>query len=152
MVCRRRRSLLFDVLLSSACLADAVATAARRPNVVLILADDLGAGQCAALHNGFRVIRTRNLPLKEVILHDNDLTDANQAVIIEGAGQLQRLRRFESIGNDFKDKSVEEIGQLVLRPAPSQLKELKLSDCKLAPSCTEQLLKILSKILLLCFI
>lgn len=78
-------------------------------------------------------------------MHNNNLNDANQAVIIEGAGQVLRLKRYESIGNDFKDKSIEQIGRLLLRPAPSQLKELKLSDCKLTPTCTEKLLQILSK-------
>jgi len=105
----------------------------------------LGPGHCAALCNGFRVIQERSLPLSHVILHNNNLSDQNQAALIEGLNQVKRLKRYESVGNQFKDECVDRLALILTRPAPYQLRELKLSGCKLAARCTESLLKILAK-------
>lgn len=114
-------------------------------NALFIQNQRLSLGHAVALFNGFQVIKKRNIPIKEVILHNNDMDDASHSAVVEGATLVARLRRFESIGNEMKNRSIYMLGQLILRPAPNKLKELKLTDCKISNFNMEKLLKILSK-------
>lgn len=56
---------------------------------------------------------------------------------------LQKLKKLVCMNNEMNTLSTHHLEKLLLRPEPNNLDELRLTNCKLSPSCTNDLIEVL---------
>jgi Ran GTPase-activating protein (RanGAP) involved in mRNA processing and transport len=63
--------------------------------------------------------------------------------LIAGMFHLEKLKKLVCMNNEMGRLSTHHLEKLLLRPEPNCLDELRLTNCRLSPSCVNDLLEVL---------
>ena len=98
----------------------------------------LGIGHCNALSVAFQYFGNQ---LNRIILENCGIDDDEFAAMLEGIKQLKDFKKIIYKRNTFHKKSVLAIKDLFQRNIPNHLEELRIENCKMEPTVSEDLIK-----------
>lgn len=89
---------------------------------------NLNEPHCLAFRESCKLFPTC---LNELLLDNNGLKDKSLALILEGLENLKSVKKFVCKNNELLKNSLCSLRQLILRPSPAHLEDLRLSNCKM---------------------
>lgn len=102
----------------------------------------LSIGHCNALSRAFEFF---NKFVNRVIFDNCGIDDTEFAAILRGIKKLKDFKKIIFKRNVFFKKSLAEIEEILVRKVPHHLEELRIENCKMDPSVSHEVIKLLLK-------
>lgn len=100
----------------------------------------LKEAECAALQQALTQFPDY---IDTIVLQDNGIKDKGMHMILEGLNEMKLIKRFVCINNHIWYDSHCSLRKILDRPAPNHLVELRLTNCQLNMTWTQNLLEVI---------